>query len=83
MAFDAAIIKEQGVTFTIVSVKSGTISFPSRRDSAIIGFSRQFPSPIILMEQNSRGVPTYYGREDIVRFLKNIHPSQIPWKRYS
>ncbi|KMM58275.1 hypothetical protein ACH95_14175 [Bacillus glycinifermentans] len=83
MAFDAAIVKEQGVTFTVVAVKTGTLSFPSKRDSAIQYFSRQFPSPIILMEQNSRGVPTYYGRKDIVRFLRNIHPSQIPWKRYS
>lgn len=25
--------------------------------------------PIILMAQNSRGIPTYHGRQDIVHFL--------------
>ncbi|MEC3674732.1 hypothetical protein P9176_09920 [Bacillus velezensis] len=83
MSFNAAIIKEQGVTFTIVAVKSGTLSFTSRKESAINAASHRFPSPIILMEQNSRGVPTYYGRKDIVNFLRNVNPSQIPWKRYS
>jgi hypothetical protein len=38
--------------------------------------------PIILMEQNSRGVPTYYGRTDIVRFLANIDFRRLPWKRW-
>ena len=39
--------------------------------------------PIILMAQNNRGVPTYDGRSDIVRFLANIHPARIPWKKYT
>ena len=38
--------------------------------------------PIILMAQNSRGIPTYDGRCDIVRFLANINPARIPWKHY-
>lgn len=82
MSFDAAITKEQGVTFTVVSVKSGTIH-SNRAQDAINSFSTQFPAPIILMEQDSRGIPEYYGRTDIVNFLANVHPSQLPWKRYS
>ena len=39
--------------------------------------------PIVLMAQNSRGVPTYYGRTDIVNFLRKVHPSRIPWKEYT
>lgn len=82
MSFDAAIIKEQGVTFTVVTVKRGTIRSP-QVNSTINSFASRFPSPIILMEQDSRGTPEYYGRKDIVKFLSNINPSRFPWKRYS
>ncbi len=84
MQFDGAIIKEQGVTFAIVVVKSYILNNSSERETTRKSFSRFFPGiPIILMGQDSRGVPTYHGKPDIVRFLLSIHPSQIPWKRYS
>jgi len=35
------------------------------------------------MTQNSRGVPTYCGRKDIVDFLANIDFRRIPWKKYT
>ena len=42
-----------------------------------------FPNmPIILMSQDSNGTPHYYGRKDIVDFLKTIRLDQIPWKEY-
>lgn len=84
MQFDGALIKEQGVTFAIVIVKPHVLDSTSERTSAQNGFSRYFPGvPVILMAQNSRGTPTYFGRPDIVKFLANVHPSRIPWKRYS
>ena len=43
-----------------------------------------FPNtPIILMAQDNKGVPTYQGRKDIVNFLVNIDINQIPWKEYT
>jgi len=43
-----------------------------------------FPGlPIILMAQDGRGVPTYWGRKDIVAFLAKLHVPQIPWKEYT
>lgn len=39
--------------------------------------------PIALMAQNARGIPTYYGRKDIVNFLARIDMRRIPWKRYT
>jgi hypothetical protein len=84
MQFDGAVIKEQGITFAIVVVKPQVLDSTSQSESARNSFSSVFPGvPIILMAQNSRGVPTYFGKPDIVRFLKNIHPSRIPWKRYN
>lgn len=83
MQLEGAIIKEQGQNFAIVIVKSHVMN-SSKRDSAVQQFSRYFPGmPIILMAQNSRGIPTYYGRTDIVNFLSKLYMSQIPWKRFT
>lgn len=82
--FDGALLKEQGVTFAIVVVKPRVLNSSNEIQSTRAGFSRHFPGvPIILMAQDQRGTPTYQGRTDIVRFLANISPSRIPWKRYS
>ncbi len=84
MQFDGAVIKEQGITFAIVVVKPSVLDFSSQREETRNGFSRVFPNmPIILMAQNSRGIPTYSGQTDIVKFLANVHPSRIPFKKYS
>lgn len=83
MSFDGAVIKEQGVTFAIVVVKPYVLNSPNK-ESIRQSFLRYFGNiPIILMTQNSRGIPTYDGRKDIVYFLANIHPSRIPWKHYT
>ncbi len=84
MQFDGALLKEQGITFAIVVVKSHVLNNSLDCDSARRSFSSVFPGvPIILMAQNSRGIPTYQGRTDIVRFLARVNPSRIPWKRYN
>ena len=84
MQFKAALIKEQGVTFAIVIVKSYVLDNDKVREDTRYGFASVFPAvPIILMAQNSRGIPVYHGRPDIVNFLANINPSRIPWRRYN
>lgn len=83
MQFDGALIKEQGVSFAIVVVKPHVLN-SSDREKTRSGFSQFFPSvPIILMSQNSRGIPTYHGRPDIVQFLSRINPSRIPFRTYT
>jgi hypothetical protein len=83
MQLEGAIIKEQGQSFAIVVVKSHVLN-SSDKDRVAQSFSRYFPGkPIILMAQNSGGIPTYYGRKDIVAFLANIQISRIPWKKFT
>ena len=83
MQFDGALIKEQGVKFAIVVVKPSVLNIASK-ESVRNSFIRYFGQvPIILMAQNSRGIPTYDGRRDIVQFLVNINPARIPWKHYT
>lgn len=84
MKLKGAVVKEQGVTFAIVIVKQFVIQSQIEFQKATTAFSNYFPGvPIILMAQNSRGIPTYRGRKDIVKFLANLHPSRIPWKEYT
>ena len=84
MRFQGALVREQGVTFGIVVVKPHVLHNPLQAET-LQRFGRQAfgPVPIILMAQDSRGIPTYSGRSDIVRFLANIPMSVIPWKQYS
>ena len=79
-----AVIREQGVTFAIVVVKMHILSSQSQAEESQKAFSAYFPGmPIILTAQDSRGIPKYWGRKDIVNFLANIHPGRIPWKEYT
>lgn len=84
MQFDGAVIKEQGVTFAIVVVRAEVLNNSIEIEKTRRSFSPIFPGiPIILMAQNNRGIPTYQGRTDIVKFLSKVQPSRIPWKRYN
>lgn len=84
MRFQGAIIKEQGVTFAVVIVKKHVIDNKSEARRAMQSFQPVFPGiPVVLMAQDSRGVPTYYGRKDIARFMANVPLEAVPWKEYS
>ncbi len=84
MKVQGAVIKEQGVRFAIVIEKKSIVDSQSQGEEAINSFNPLFPRmPIVLMAQDSRGIPKYRGRKDIVHFLTNIHLSRIPWKEYT
>lgn len=83
MQITGSVITEQGVTFSIIIVKPHVLNSKTESDNFRNAISTMFPSPIILMAQDSRGVPTYQGRKDIVKFLANIDPRRIPWKTYT
>jgi hypothetical protein len=85
MLFDAAIVREQGVTFVVVAVRRGALSQSiTSRDNAAREFSAAFENlPVVLMEQDSKGTPRYYGRNDLVRFLASVYVEQLPWRKCS
>ena len=83
MTIHGAVIIEQGVTFAIVAVRSTVTQYTVRSTRMRRALSVYFPNmPIILMSQDSSGTPHFYGRKDIVDFLKTIRLDQIPWKEY-
>lgn len=84
MKIQGAVVKEQGQVFAIIIVKQSALSSDYNAQEVARSFAPLFPGmPIVLMAQDTRGVPTYWGRQDIVNFLVSIHISQIPWKEYT
>lgn len=84
MKLQGAVIKEQGLTFAVVIVKKHIIDQPSEANKTINAFRPAFGFvPLVLMAQDSRGVPTYFGRPDIAKFLANVPMEAIPWREYS
>lgn len=82
MTIDGAIIKEHGVTFGLVVVRSHALESSTTRDDLILQASQAFGGiPTILMAQ-SGGQTRYYGRPDLVRFMRTVPLANIPWKRY-
>jgi len=83
LTFDAAVVKEKGITFAIVSVDSFAV-----KDDLSINYTQRkyqlyFPFiPIILFIKDSINDPKYYGRKDIVELLTDVSYHQIPWKKY-
>ncbi len=83
MKLQGAVIIEQGVTFAIVVVKQTVTNYTSKIIKTRQQLQPFFPNmPIILMSQDSAGTPHYYGRRDIVEFLKTVRLDQIPWKEF-
>ena len=78
-----AVIIEQGVTFAVIAVKQSVTNYTARIVQVRQELQYFFPNmPIILMSQDKNGTPHFYGRKDIVEFLKTIRLDQIPWKDY-
>ena len=84
MKIQGAIIIEQGVTFAIIVVNQTVTNYTTRAIQVRQYLSQFFPNmPIILMSQDRNGTPHYYGRKDIVEFLRSIRLDQIPRKFFN
>ena len=84
MTFDGAVIREQGVTFALVVVKSHVVQNRFEAGKAISAFQPHFPCmPVVLVGQDNRGTPTYFGRPDIARFMASVPMNAVPWKTYT
>lgn len=83
MRVHGAVIREQGQTFAIVAVKPQVVQNSMTAAEVIRSFAPVFGVPIVLMAQNGRGRPTYYGRADIARFMASVPLRSIPWREYA
>lgn len=84
MRIEAALIREQGVNFAVVVVRRSVLDSSNQREDTIAQFSRVFDGvPIVLMAQDGRGTPRYFGRTDLVDWLSNVPFEALPWAEYS
>ncbi len=84
MRFQGALIKEQGITFAVVIVKKHVIDNRAEADDCIRSLASVFVGyPVVLMAQNYKGAPTYYGRRDIAKFLSHVPVNGITWREYT
>jgi len=82
--FEGAVIREQGVTFAVVVVRPTVLQSTLQARETIQSFQPAFPGlPIVLMAQDGRGRPTYYGRRDLSQFMANVPLRNVPWRRYT
>lgn len=82
--FEGAVIREQGVTFAIVVVCQSVLLSTTEANRAIQSFQPAFPGmPVVLMAQDGRGRPTYFGRRDLSQFMASVPLRAVPWKRYT
>lgn len=84
MNFEGAVIREQGITFAVAIVKPHILRARNEAADLINYLSRELfhGLPVVLMAQDARGTPTYYGRNDLARFLANVPLHTIPWRSY-
>lgn len=84
MTFEGALITEQNVTFAVVIVKQRVLANRAEAQRAIQAFQPAFLGvPVVLMAQDGRGVPSYYGRQDIVKFMAQVPLSAVPWRKFT
>lgn len=80
---DAALTKEHGVTFVVTPVKRYALNNPTQREEYREAVSAHFDgAPVVLVEEDGRGGGKLHGRDDLVRFLRNVPLEALPWKRW-
>jgi len=83
MKIKGAIIKEQNVKFAVVETITATLKSKSEMEKIKQTFAPLFGGiPIVFMARNTKGIPVFIGRKDIVDFLSNNDVSKIPWREF-
>ena len=84
MMLQGAIVKEQGIRFAIVVVKPHVVQNSPVANETIQACRPVFAGiPVVLMAQDSRGTPTYFGRRDIAKFMAGVPLRAVRWKKFT
>ncbi len=83
MRIQGAVIREQGQTFAVVVVKPHVVQNQNEAERALQNLTPAFGVPVVLMSQDSRGRPTYFGRRDIANFMSGVPLHLVRWKEYT
>ncbi|WP_444462226.1 hypothetical protein [Rhodobacter capsulatus] len=78
----AALVKEKGVTFAVVLVKDYILNSTHQADETIRAVALSLGCPlVVLMGESNRKLRG--NRQDVVNFVSQLHPSQLPWKKWT
>ncbi|MBF0450418.1 MAG: hypothetical protein HQK75_06930 [Candidatus Magnetomorum sp.] len=84
MKIRGAIIKEQNVKFSVIETVTATLKSQTDMNTIKQKFSPLFGNiPVIFMAKNTKGIPIFVGRKDIVDFLSNNDVNKIPWREFT
>jgi hypothetical protein len=75
---NVALVREQGVNFAVLAVKDHVVDSPTERETLVSQGAVWFGMPTVLIGERRHRI---YGRPDIVRFLRNVQPSRLPWRQ--
>lgn len=79
---EAAVTREQGIEFTVVSVRPSAVATTGESERVIRGLLRYFPDRPIVLAAEVGGRIKFVGRPDIVRWLANVPVHLLPWRTY-
>lgn len=79
MTGEVALIREQGQTFAVLAVKPHVVQSPTERETMLAAAREWFGVRTALLAEDGRT----WGPNDIVRWLRNVRVSQLPWRQFS
>jgi hypothetical protein len=79
MTGEVAIVHEQGQTFAVLAVKPHVVRSSSERQELVAAGSEWFGVRTALLAEDGQT----WGDKDIVNWLRNVHPAQLPWRNFT
>jgi hypothetical protein len=79
MQGEVALVREQGQDFAVLAVKPYVIQNPSEREALTAAGQQWFGVRTALLAEDGQT----WGPKDIVRWLQNVHVSQLPWRSFT
>jgi hypothetical protein len=88
MQFEGAHIRERAreggfIDWYVVIVKRHILSSPKQRSDLRKAFEQELGEPVVLMAQDSKGIPTYWGRDDLVEYMARVPMEAVRWQRFT
>ena len=80
--FEGAVITEQDKTFAVVSVQQSVFNDSVNGTMIIKALLPVFNGiPVVLMTLDTKGVPAYFGRPDLIILLESINIKDASWNQ--
>jgi len=78
--FIGAVLPVCGVEVLIVVVRPQVLADLHEANLYVVAFHERFRRSIVLVAQDSRGAPTFYGPAEIARVLSTLPFEVLPWR---